>query len=416
MTERGELVGLLHVGRDDEREFSPAEHSLAMAIAAQAALAIQNGRLRSELAEQERLFGQALRVEDELSQVALEEEGVEGICRALERLSGRQVRFRDDVDPAAPEAVTIPVSAGGEELGVLDAGPDPLAAEDRLTLEYGASLVALELQKSRRELGVRQQVGGELLEALIGHQAPYEPHIETRARRLDFALDGECLMLVICGCGDVSGAKLAEVVAAPAGVDPSSILVRHVDGRWTLAVAAPRIDAQLLAERLRGLDPLMSAGLGIAADCAAAHDEALACQRLAGAAPRAGVLVDGRELGPLRFLLDAGGFEALVSMVGARLGPIREVQERGGAPLLETLESFLESGRHYGTAARQCGVHPSTLKYRVKRIREILDDPLEGEMAFQIWLSCRTMRLLEHLGYEPFAGDGDANKAVFAPA
>ena len=61
------------------------------------------------------------------------------------------------------------------------------------------------------------------------------------------------------------------------------------------------------------------------------------------------------------------------------LGPLLDYDVAHNAELTPTLGEFLELGGHYAAAAKRLSLHPSTLKYRLRRIREIsgldLGDP-----------------------------------------
>lgn len=74
--------------------------------------------------------------------------------------------------------------------------------------------------------------------------------------------------------------------------------------------------------------------------------------------------------------------EVLTERIDLRLPGIdalREEDDRRQAELLHTLRTFLRSGAHAPTAARRLGIHVTTLRYRLGRVRAVsgleLDDP-----------------------------------------
>ncbi|WP_304452760.1 CdaR family transcriptional regulator [Nocardiopsis sp. YSL2] len=57
----------------------------------------------------------------------------------------------------------------------------------------------------------------------------------------------------------------------------------------------------------------------------------------------------------------------LAELLAGRLVPLT----LAGAPLMETLLSYLEHGRERANVARQLHIHPNTLDYRLRRIHEL---------------------------------------------
>jgi DNA-binding PucR family transcriptional regulator len=57
----------------------------------------------------------------------------------------------------------------------------------------------------------------------------------------------------------------------------------------------------------------------------------------------------------------------LAAILAARLAPLMG----SGAPLIETLRVYLESSQNRRDAAKALFIHPNTLDYRLRRIREL---------------------------------------------
>jgi len=75
------------------------------------------------------------------------------------------------------------------------------------------------------------------------------------------------------------------------------------------------------------------------------------------------------------------------------LGPLIDYDEKRHADLTLTLGALLE-GRGLRHAAEQLVIHVSTLKYRIKRIHEILAlDYHDPEIAFNLALAVRLYRI-----------------------
>ncbi|TMR11719.1 PucR family transcriptional regulator, partial [Nonomuraea zeae] len=87
-------------------------------------------------------------------------------------------------------------------------------------------------------------------------------------------------------------------------------------------------------------------------------------------------------------LLDEGAAQAFSA---AQLAPLTRYGSK--ADLVESLRAYLESNGHWDAAAQRLGVHRHTLRYRMKRVTELLgrdlDDP--GVRA-ELWLALEAAR------------------------
>lgn len=105
------------------------------------------------------------------------------------------------------------------------------------------------------------------------------------------------------------------------------------------------------------------------------------------------------SLGVYRMLssvTDPAGIEAFMNQ---QLGPLIEYDRQHHSSLVLTLARYFDSGCNYDGAAEVLSVHRSTLKYRLKRIWELLDrDPHDGSarldlhLATTVWLTLDTLR------------------------
>jgi DNA-binding PucR family transcriptional regulator len=86
-------------------------------------------------------------------------------------------------------------------------------------------------------------------------------------------------------------------------------------------------------------------------------------------------------------------------MVRDVLGRLAEYDRRRNGELLRTLRAYLRSGGHHPTAAADCHVHVSTLKYRLGRIAELLGRPVtDPQVQFELRLAFSTLDVLAALG------------------
>lgn len=133
---------------------------------------------------------------------------------------------------------------------------------------------------------------------------------------------------------------------------------------------------------------------------AASYREAQFVANLPSSAAAPVLLFD--SLGIYRMLssvTDPAGIEAFMN---DQLGALLEYDSRHHSGLLITLAQYFDSGGNIDRAAAELSIHRSTLKYRLKRIRELLgqdlnDGPtrLDLHLAARIWLTLESLRRTE---------------------
>jgi GAF domain-containing protein len=394
------VVGALYVGSRHPLEFPPIEIALTSALAAQGAVAIENGRLYARLAEQNRVLEGSFAVHRTLTDAALTGAGRAHICVELARLLGAEVVLEQDISPpfracfgpdgAVDDAVTgagLPV----QDLGSLHVSLDVLEPLQEKALEHAATVLALELVKERAEQQVEWQLQGDLLSELLDAQAPLAPSLAARARRHDVDLAREHRIVVVHG---------AELLA----------LVRRVTGRTMVhrdaSLVCQRGEHVVLAARdaepvIRAITAATPAALGVSdatTDLAVAYKQAAACAQLAHA--RGGGVVRAEQLGPLRFLLDAPDISQVRAVVNEQLGPLLAC-DQGRTDLLATLRSFVAADGNVAETAQACFIHKNTLRYRLKRLTEILGrDPAEPDAKFHLRMAFDLVDLFAGIGIE----------------
>jgi len=74
---------------------------------------------------------------------------------------------------------------------------------------------------------------------------------------------------------------------------------------------------------------------------------------------------------------------------------LQEYDEKSSSNLLETLSLYFDENRNLGKAAEKMYIHRNTMKYRVKRIQEILNCDLKDEKTvFNITLCLKIGKFL----------------------
>jgi purine catabolism regulator len=103
-----------------------------------------------------------------------------------------------------------------------------------------------------------------------------------------------------------------------------------------------------------------------------------------GGAVRFGELAGQGLLG----LLDP---DTLRAFSAALLAPLTEYGSR--ADLIESLRAYLDSNGHWDAAAQRLGIHRHTLRYRMRRVAELLDRDLDDPgVRAELWLALEAAR------------------------
>jgi len=108
------------------------------------------------------------------------------------------------------------------------------------------------------------------------------------------------------------------------------------------------------------------------------------------------------SLGVYRMLssvTDPAGIEAFMN---DQLGTLLDYDKRHRSDLLATLAQYFDSGCNIDQAAAMLSIHRSTLKYRLKRVRELLGQDLNDgstrldlHLATRVWLTLESLRRTE---------------------
>ena len=406
------VVGALYVGSREPLEFPPIEVALVSALAAQGAIAIENGRLYEALAEQNRILEGSFAVHRALTEAALTGAGRTHICIELARLLDTEIVLEQDVSPpfrarfgAAGELPDGPlgtISRRVEDLGrVHVCGLDELTPLQAKALEHAATVLALELVKERAQQQVEWQLQGDLLSELLDAGPPYTASLVARARRHGFDLAGQHQIIAVRSAELVSDDLLALVRRATGRSlihrDAALVCLRGENIMLAAREAQPVVRAVTAAAARRGI----AAAVGVSdlsTDLTTAHRQAAACARLA--LTEGDLVLHAERLGPLRFLLDAPDLSQVRAVVAEQLGPLLDA-DPGRSDLLGTLRAFVAADGNVAETAKACFVHKNTLRYRLKRLTEVLGrDPTEPEVKFQLRLAFDLLELFAGIGID----------------
>jgi len=100
------------------------------------------------------------------------------------------------------------------------------------------------------------------------------------------------------------------------------------------------------------------------------------------------------QLGIYRILAPAGGEPDLAGYIDEWLGTLRRADDSRGSELVQTLAQYLDHGGNYDSTAQSLTIHRSTLRYRLKSIRQITGfDLADPDTRLNLHVATRAWRL-----------------------
>jgi PucR family transcriptional regulator, purine catabolism regulatory protein len=331
---------------------------------------------------------------------------------ASRNASGSTVAFEPTHEEVAGRALVLPIppdTRGGPRcwlVGVRDGGaPGEL---ERLILQQGVTVVALELMRRRVMRDTERRLAGDILaEAVAGDLSGRE----LEARLQPFGIGARAAMLVFA-LGDPAAAEAElERIVTDAGLGAlvavcEDVLCAVVDG----AVEDP-VDfaANVRGALAREHGEVRAAASRIGATASlrqSFHEAHYALEVTALTNGRTEVarrdhvarpdhFGSWRDLGAFQLLLSVQDDEALRLYCDSALGPIENSEGEYGDELIRSLEAFLEQNGQWEKAARQLYCHRHTLRYRIRRIEQLTGRDLSNARdRIEFWLALKARELV----------------------
>jgi sugar diacid utilization regulator len=439
-------VGYLVVGAPE----APAESErfLLQVLARQAGIALANVRLHGrERAQAEDLrianlaLQRSMEIHERLTKVALGGEGQQGIAQAVYELTDRAAAIEDRYgnllawagpdrpDPypkADPDqrdrllnrAMTVagPVWEGERLFSVAVLGGAPVGVlvlrdadctaghTELVAMEHATTVLAMEIARlqSLAESDTRLRTNL-VLDLIAGVDAGVDgAMLLNRAQALGYDLGRpHRVVLVEAHGGDEIDMFFHAVGRAARAVRAGSLLAPRTHDVIVLADTEVPWDlfwARTVTE-LRGAQCRIGVGGrreldGFPLSCREA-ELALRMQKTVGGPERVTLFDD---LGIYKILATEGDTSAMERFVTEWLGPLIDHDSRHGTPLVLTLSEYLRCGGNYDASARALSVHRSTLKYRLRRIREVSGHDIGlPDVQFNLQVATHAWRTLQAL-------------------
>lgn len=311
-----------------------------------------------------------------------------------------------------------PVIAGKDVLGwfILNSEPEAMNIGTRLALEQAAIAAALEIdrQAAIRQVGWRMQAN--LLEDLFIHDRATGT-LEERAQHLGWDLRHKrSVMLVGWDEQEITTQLRRQLEAVVTRFirawRPESLVLQRESEILILPHLPEASDAKAATKTLQDLAqgllkdwPVHLKKISIVVaiggiqpslkEIVTSYHEAqraLAMRRRLGLRSPVVTFQDVRIFSLLERHLDD---EAAATLFQRTLGPLAEYDAKHQTELVRTAEVYFDCNYRLQKAADQLLIHPSSLKYRLQRIRDILgSDPFYNKDHLDYYLATKIARLL----------------------
>lgn len=444
-------LGYLVVSAEGEPPSS--EQFLLRVLAQQAGIAIAGARQRARRrADAERLHAAnaalaetvaelelTAEVHERLTRVAAAGGGPEGIAVALHELTGYPIAVEDRygnlrawAGPRRPEPypkepwnareemlnevsrdprpvrrdgrIIVPAGPRDDVLGVLvliDPG-ESAGRPEQAALQHAATVLALELAHLHNVAEAELRLGRDLVEELLSGAG--EETMLARADALGYDLRRPHRIVVVSGPPEDGFGRAVGVAVRETGIGSlfavrgrEAVVLSDADRPWS------RFHAVVRRELGGGL---CRVGVGGAyerpRDLPRSYHEARLALRLQSAVT-GDQATEFDRLGVYRLLADVGEPGSVERFVREWLGALLDYDAGKGSELVTTLTRYLECGRSYEATTAALAIHRSTLKYRLRRIKEIsghdLADPdtyFNLQLASRAWNTLRALRAAHH--------------------
>jgi len=382
-----------------------------------------------------------LEIRDRLRQVTSRDEGLEGIATALCELTDHPAGIEDAfgnliawAGPGRPDPQCKHTGQSRARPAAERAGedPEPVRADDRLISVAqlaGAPVGAVVLADPDRTAGAAERLAMQQATLVLVMEVARQQSLDgsLRGARAHLALD------LVNGADELTSLSRAQalgydlarphrVVALERGPgcgDQDEVffhaICRAAQRLGIGSLIAPRCgDVIMLAdseapwERLQAAVEAESKGvrcsIGVGglcrevADFPRSHQEGQLALRIQRAAGRSEQVTVFDDLGVFQVLATEADTSAMETFVSKWLGALMTYDSDHGAHLVATLSEFLDCGGCYDLAAAALGIHRSTLKYRLKRIRVVSGHDIGvPDTQFNLQVATRAFRTLQAL-------------------
>lgn len=266
----------------------------------------------------------------------------------------------------------------------------PLSNAERLLVAHAVSLISIALEKPAGVVEAEQRLRSAVTRELLRGSGLVDDGV---LRYFGFERQDEVVVVLLTDVGPILTAQRDWGRRLAAG--PYLMAHPMTTTGQELAIVLPAADRGRIAEIRSG--PARDL-VGGASGPVALGDIAMGLEQARIACHAGGVrFAEYAELGPLDVLL-AGRSTAELAVLAAPLAPL-------SADLVATLEAYLRHNGRLENAASATGVHRHTLRHRLRRVSDVLDDDLDdADTRTRLWLAIRASQLLSDRPQPPSGG------------
>jgi len=308
----------------------------------------------------------------------------------------------------ALDRLAVAVRAGSQPLGsiwVVDAHGD-FDAEDERALERAADIAALHMLHARNAADLAKQQRGDLLRRLL------EGGEDARLIADQLGLDTETGSIVVAfqprftSAGDETRmGRLIDLIAMQCEAHQHGtecVVIGNTVYSLFTGAAAGALKTRAMAERLvsraaSSLQVDVRASIGSSAQSLgqitrSRHDADLVLLLLWDQPGAASVASASEVRSQLSILELAQVFRETAHLMSPHAARVVEQDARTGSDYARTLLCYLRCGRDSAVTAAQLSLHPNTLRYRLRRARELFGVDLDNpDDTLLLWLSLRVV-------------------------
>lgn len=311
--------------------------------------------------------------------------------------------------------IIAPIGDPGQLMGYLSVIMDPVRAENDLenvAIEQGAIVLALEMMKDKIHTEVEARYRGEFLDDLLTGAYGSDESFFERAKFFgyDFSLPTRVVVanLKKKGKNIISAEMHRQFIKDTVNESfPHCFTARKKNNLVILLPVTSQGTRELTAglkrvkEKISRQYPDFNTTMGIGNVCRELSDYQESYQQAVRALAFTRPEVPGNrviyydELGVFGLLAEIKDPTVLSKFVTSKIGPLLVYDPKKSKPLIDTLDEYIKSGNSLKDTAETLHIHIGTLKYRLRRIREILDIiEFSAETLFELRVALCANRLL----------------------
>lgn len=338
--------------------------------------------------------------------------------------SPKSIRFTPTIDNKKFPFLLLPITTGGGVIKglVLVLENNTFSELDMMTIEYACTACGLEFLKEEAVLEAEMRVKSDFIDDLLKSTESNYPQILSRAVTMGYDLEEPHLIMVTDVRVNVAAERkqntlqeiMEGIALAMKNLNSQSIItirrnqlivilnISHLSEQGKKDIANTII--QWTSTRF----PNCFVNIGIGSKCSNPIDyrrswnEAMDCVKMMRTVGLSNSIKYYYDLGIYGILWDSSNKEKLERFSHSRVGPLIDYDKKHNSNLVRTLKLYLNNCCNLRKTAEDVFIHVSTLKYRIKKIQDLIGLELSNqEVRFQLEISIRILETLEVFKEEP---------------